>query len=198
MIFIDSFYGAGSSTVGVRKVKTVHLDPDGGRSDSSRGKVVIGYGANWNSDLNRNSGPNCDTVCPLWASNPGAPGYTLQYSADAELTGAPRGVVERPAENFSYPPAVGSIRKESQLTLTEAPAVSPPLSMDALTRRQRDVLYLIVQGKTNKEIARSLGLGEGTVKIHVAALFGKLGVHRRAAIAVTGSRFLSQGALKSA
>jgi len=77
-------------------------------------------------------------------------------------------------------------------------AVSLPLSMDTLTRRQRDVLYLIVQGRTNKEIARSLGLCEGTVKIHVAALFGKLCVHRRAAVAIAGSRFLSPGALKSA
>ena len=77
-------------------------------------------------------------------------------------------------------------------------AVSLPLSMDTLTRRQRDVLYLIVQGSTNKEIARSLGLGEGTVKVHVAALFGKLGVHHRAAVAVAGARFLSPGALKSA
>ena len=119
---------------------------------------------------------------------------TLQNFANA----SPWGVVERPADNWSSPPAVGSIRKEPHLTITEAPAVSPPLSLDALTRRQRDVLYLIVQGKTNKEIARSLGLGEGTVKIHVAALFGKLGVHRRAAVAVAGSQFLSQGALQSA
>ena len=115
---------------------------------------------------------------------------TLQNLANA----SPWAVVERPADNLSSPPAVGSIRKE----LTEASAVSPPLSLDALTRRQRDVLYLIVQGKTNKEIARSLGLGEGTVKIHVAALFGKLGVRRRAAVAVAGSQFLSQGALQSA
>jgi DNA-binding NarL/FixJ family response regulator len=123
---------------------------------------------------------------------------TLQNLANADLTAVPSGVVERPADNLSSPPAVGSIRKEPHLTLTEAPAVSLPLSMDALTRRQRDVLYLIVQGKTNKEIARSLGLGEGTVKIHVAALFGKLGVQRRAAVAVAGARFLPQGALKFA
>ena len=182
MIFTTSLYeGERASTVGVRKVKTVDRDPDVVRSDSLHGKVGI------------MCGPNRDSVGPVWASNSGASGYKVQYSANAVLTGVPRGVVERPADNMSSPPAVGSIRKEPHLTITEAPAVSPPLSVDALTRRQRDVLYLIVQGKTNKEIARSLGLGEGTVKIHVAALFGKLGVHRRAAIAVAGSRFLSQG-----
>ncbi len=51
-----------------------------------------------------------------------------------------------------------------------------------LSGRQRDVLALIVQGRSNKEIARTLGLAEGTVKIHVAALFTKLGIHRRAAV----------------
>ena len=159
-------------------MKTIHLDPDVVRSDSSRGKVMIVCGPNWNSDPNWNSGPNCGSVWPLWASIPGAS--------------------ERPADKLSSPPAVGLIRKEPHLTLTEAPAVSLPLSMDALTRRQRDVLYLIVQGRTNKEIARSLGLCEGTVKIHVAALFGKLRVHHRAAVAVAGSRFFSQDALKFA
>ena len=39
-----------------------------------------------------------------------------------------------------------------------------------LTRRQREILYLLAQGKTNKEIARSLGLPEATVKFHLAAL----------------------------
>ena len=159
-------------------MKTVHLDPDAVRPNSSRGKVVIVYGPNFDTGLNCDSSPNCGSVWPLGASIPGAS--------------------ERPADNLSSPPAVGLIRKEPHLTLTEAPAVSPPLSMDTLTRRQRDVLYLIVQGRTNKEIARSLGLCEGTVKIHVAALFGKLCVHRRAAVAIAGSRFLSPGALKSA
>ncbi len=53
-----------------------------------------------------------------------------------------------------------------------------------LSGRQRDVLALLVQGRSNKEIARTLGLAEGTVKIHVTALFTKLGIHRRAAVAV--------------
>ncbi len=43
-------------------------------------------------------------------------------------------------------------------------------------------MALIVQGRSNKEIARTLGIAQGTVKIHVAALFTKLGVQRRAAI----------------
>ena len=167
-------------------MKKVHSDPDIIRSDRLRSKVTIMYGPN-----------NWDSVCPSWASTPGPLGYRLKNSASAELTAVPQSV-ERPADKVLAPPAMGSIRKEPHPTLTEAPARSLPLSMDSLTRRQRDVLYLIVQGKTNKEIARSLGLGEGTVKIHVAALFGKLGVQRRAAVAVAGARFLSQSTLKTA
>jgi DNA-binding NarL/FixJ family response regulator len=60
-----------------------------------------------------------------------------------------------------------------------------------LSARQREVLHLIAQGHSNKEIVRALNLAEGTVKIHVAALFGKLGVHRRSAVATAGATFLS-------
>ena len=53
----------------------------------------------------------------------------------------------------------------------------------ALTARQQEVMQLISEGKTNKEIARSLGLAEGTVKAHVNALFRALSVHNRASVA---------------
>ena len=72
---------------------------------------------------------------------------------------------------------------------------SPPQKTDVsrstigtLPRRQQEVLMLIVQGRSNKEIARSLNLGLGTVKIHVAALLVKFGVRGRASLAVAGAR----------
>ena len=61
-----------------------------------------------------------------------------------------------------------------------------------LTPRQQDVLEMLVEGKPNKEIARALELGPGTVKVHLAALFRTLGVNNRAAAAVAGARFLGR------
>src|SRR5215213_3299788 len=62
----------------------------------------------------------------------------------------------------------------------------------SLTPRQHHVLALLVEGKSNKEIARALSLGEGTVKIHIAALFRSLGVTNRAHAAVIGTRLLPE------
>jgi DNA-binding CsgD family transcriptional regulator len=76
-----------------------------------------------------------------------------------------------------------------ETTKSKATASSAP-GTGGLTGRQQEVLNLIVQGRSNKEIARILKLGEGTVKVHVAALFGKLGINRRAAVAVAGARFV--------
>jgi DNA-binding NarL/FixJ family response regulator len=66
-----------------------------------------------------------------------------------------------------------------------------PLRIPDLTPRQRDVLALLVEGRSNKEIARRLQLGEGTVKVHMAALLRSLGVQNRAAAAVVGARLLA-------
>jgi LuxR family maltose regulon positive regulatory protein len=46
------------------------------------------------------------------------------------------------------------------------------------------VVAHVRQGFTNKEIARRLGIQEDTVKKHLQAVFGKLGVHRRALLAL--------------
>ena len=58
----------------------------------------------------------------------------------------------------------------------------------ALTKRQREVLSLLVHGLSNKEIARVLGIAEATTKIHVAALVRALGARNRteAAFMATG------------
>ena len=62
---------------------------------------------------------------------------------------------------------------------------------ELLSPRQQEILELVVKGLSNKEIARALKLGEGTVKIHVSVLFRKLGIRRRAGAAVAAGRFLS-------
>jgi DNA-binding NarL/FixJ family response regulator len=48
-----------------------------------------------------------------------------------------------------------------------------------LTARQKEVLNLLATGKSNKQIAWTLGISEGTVKVHVNAAFRALGVHNR-------------------
>ena len=48
-----------------------------------------------------------------------------------------------------------------------------------LTPRQQEVLELLVQGKSNREIAQALDMAENTVKVHVVAIFKVLGVSSR-------------------
>ena len=64
-------------------------------------------------------------------------------------------------------------------------------SVDKLTRRQRDVLDRLVEGKSNKEIASELGLSAGTVKIHVSSIFKTLSVTNRTQAVIVATRELS-------
>ena len=54
----------------------------------------------------------------------------------------------------------------------------PPLR-DELTRREREILVLLTEGKTNREIAKQLSLSEGTVRFHVSNILSKLDVNNR-------------------
>ena len=62
----------------------------------------------------------------------------------------------------------------------------------ALTDRQSQIVGHLRQGFTNKEIARRLGIQEDTVKKHLQAVFGKLGVRRRALVALANGAIPDQ------
>lgn len=70
--------------------------------------------------------------------------------------------------------------------ITSAPI--SPVNKQLLSPRQRQIFDLVVVGQSNKEITRTLGLSESTVKIHITKLFEKLGVRHRSAVAVASAK----------
>lgn len=100
----------------------------------------------------------------------GATGYLLKDVLKADLLRALRDT------------AAGrtSLHPEAQQHLMRhiAESKTPPLHA-SLTKREADILRLIAEGRSNKEIALALSLTEGTVKGYVSIIFDKLGVADR-------------------
>ncbi|MBN8716887.1 MAG: response regulator transcription factor [Xanthomonadales bacterium] len=86
----------------------------------------------------------------------------------------------------------GDLRLQAATSDTAASAAAGTPSLDGLrrllTERQIDVMRLLSQGKPNKLIARDLGISEGTVKIHLAAIFRALNVRNRVEAVVASRR----------
>lgn len=72
-----------------------------------------------------------------------------------------------------------------------------PASDEALTERERQILQLIAGGKSNKHIARQLGISDGTVKVHVKNLLRKLHLRSRLEAAVWALNHRTAQPLKS-
>jgi ATP/maltotriose-dependent transcriptional regulator MalT len=60
--------------------------------------------------------------------------------------------------------------------------------IEALTTREHEVLALVSDGLSNREIAHALAISEHTVKFHLASIFGKLGVSTRTEAVQRGVR----------
>ena len=67
---------------------------------------------------------------------------------------------------------------------TDTPTAKRPKAGEPrLTRRERQVTQLVAQGRTNREIGRALVITEGTARVHVERVLGKLGLRSRAQLA---------------
>jgi DNA-binding NarL/FixJ family response regulator len=106
----------------------------------------------------------------LRALRAGCAGYLLKGSAVAELEVAVRAV----ARGETYlSPAVSKHVVDDYVRRTGG-AADP---IDALTPRQREVLQLVAEGNTSKDIADKLGLSLKTVEAHRAQIMERLGLH---------------------
>lgn len=105
-----------------------------------------------------------DTDEDIWRClRAGAKGYLLKDATHPEIITAIRTVAR--GESFTTPQLATRLARRAN-----APEMTP---------RELDVLRLLAQGRTNKEIAAALGLGEGTIKTHLKSLLAKLGATTR-------------------
>jgi DNA-binding NarL/FixJ family response regulator len=113
----------------------------------------------------------------------GAKGYLLKDVSLSELVRAIRTVA---AGGSAVQPIV-SERVVRGLESAESafPRLEPP---DPLTERELEVLRLMTGGYSNREIARALGVAEGTVKNHVSSILSKLGVRDRTRAVLQAAR----------
>lgn len=99
----------------------------------------------------------------------GAIGYLLKNTDDEELRRALKAAAAGKVQ--LAPEAAARLMREVRV---------PGKSLhESLTAREAEVLELLARGAANKQIARSLSIGEKTVKTHVSSIFQKLGVRSR-------------------
>jgi DNA-binding NarL/FixJ family response regulator len=104
----------------------------------------------------------------------GARGYLLKDVALEELVQAIRTVAE--GGTIVKPAVTQRLLKGLENLKTEFSSLDRP---DPLTERETEILRLMAGGYSNKEIANSLGVAEGTIKNHVSNILSKMGVRDR-------------------
>jgi len=106
----------------------------------------------------------------------GASGYVLKKAADSDLVNAIH-VVNR-GDCFLYPSAAKMVVEDYLEKLKHGQ--EPTSSFDTLTEREREILTLVAEGYTNREIAEALFISVKTVETHKANIMEKLNLHKRA------------------
>ncbi|WP_225829923.1 response regulator transcription factor [Streptomyces sp. NK08204] len=113
----------------------------------------------------------------------GASGYVLKQIRGSDLVSAVRTVAT--GQSMLDPATTARLMRSLRADPAETPSLPPELA--SLSPRERDILALIGDGLTNREIGKKLYLSEKTVKNHISRLLAKLGVQRRVQAAVLAS-----------
>ncbi|HEY3840297.1 MAG TPA: response regulator transcription factor [Bryobacteraceae bacterium] len=108
----------------------------------------------------------------LRALKAGVRAYLLKDSADTDLIGAIRAVTEGKA---FFSPAISRVLVEDYVRQLQQKGVED--SYDLLTSREREILQLIGEGKSNKDVAQMLNLSPYTVETHRSNVMEKLNLH---------------------
>jgi DNA-binding NarL/FixJ family response regulator len=108
----------------------------------------------------------------LRALKAGAKGYLLKDSAEADLIRAVHAVAE--GKSF-FSPAVSKVLLDDYVRKLKRSGTEDPY--DLLTPREREILQLVAEGKSNKEIAQLLNLSVYTVETHRSNIMEKLNLH---------------------
>jgi DNA-binding NarL/FixJ family response regulator len=119
----------------------------------------------------------------LRALSAGARGYLLKEAAEPDLLRAVRCVAA--GKPFFSPQIVETLLDEYVQRMQREGAAD---SFDLLTDREKQVLQLLAEGKTNKEVASILDLGVSTVETHRLNLMQKLGLHNTAELVLYAVR----------
>lgn len=106
----------------------------------------------------------------------GAQGYLLKSIRSHQLVNMLRGAMQGEA---AITPALGGRMLEEFRRLSQRPSTAPDDEMISLTSREQDVLSLVAEGLSDKEIAQALSLSIHTVKSHMRNILGKLHLSHR-------------------
>ena len=115
----------------------------------------------------------------------GAAGYVLKQIRGTDLVGAVRTVAA--GESMLDPEAASRVMRRMR---DQAQRADP---LAALTAQERQILELIGEGLTNRQIGERMYLAEKTVKNYVSGLFAKLGMERRTQAAAYAARIFPDG-----
>jgi len=115
------------------------------------------------------------------AMRAGGTGYVLKSSAAEELKPA----IQRVLKGQAY---VSATLGSEAVAVLQTPSGRPSTSTADLTERQREVLQLVAEGRTNQEIAKILSVSVKTVQFHRGQLMRKLGVHSAVKLAAYAVR----------
>jgi DNA-binding NarL/FixJ family response regulator len=113
----------------------------------------------------------------------GAKGYLLKDSAEEDLVRAIRSVS---AGKPFFSPAIAKVMLDDYVRMLQQSGVTD--SYELLTDREKQVLQLLAQGKTNKDVATLLDLSPYTVETHRTRIMQKLNLHNTAEIVLYAVR----------
>jgi DNA-binding NarL/FixJ family response regulator len=113
----------------------------------------------------------------------GIRGYLLKDSAELDLVRAVRAVAEG---NCFFSPIIAQMLAEDYTRSLQQKSLED--SYDLLTDREREILHMLAEGKSNKEVAAALDLSTYTVDTHRARLMQKLNLHNTAELVLYAVR----------